>query len=160
MPAQNAIDRLFASEQKTNDYTVDEMLEEDDDMFLEGMSDESKSALYGRVTPKPQVEEVTEKTQELPIQQEEENTEEENTEENTEEDNEEPVEEVKRGRGRPRKETVEQPTVQQDNDVSIIMDALCMSVIEDLTRENYKFMNFTKEQTVVILNYMRKKLGE
>lgn len=151
MPAQNAIDRLFASEQKTNDYTVDEMLEEDDNMFLEGMSDESKSALYGRVTPKPQVEEVTEKTQELPIQQEE---------ENTEEDNEEPVEEVKRGRGRPRKETVEQPTVQQDNDVSIIMDALCMSVIEDLTRENYKFMNFTKEQTVVILNYMRKKLGE
>ena len=143
MPAQNAIDRLFASEQKTNDYTVDEMLEEDDDMFLEGMSDESKSALYGRVTPKPQVEEVTEKTQELPIQQEE---------ENIEEDNEEPVEEVKRGRGRPRKETVEQPTVQQDNDVSIIMDALCMSVIEDLTRENYKFMNFTKEQTMVILN--------
>ncbi len=151
MPAQNAIDRLFASEQKTNDYTVDEMLEEDDDMFLEGMSDESKSALYGRVTPKPQVEEVTEKTQELPIQQEE---------ENIEEDNEEPVEEVKRGRGRPRKETVEQPTVQQDNDVSIIMDALCMSVIEDLTRENYKFMNFTKEQTMVILNYMKKKLGE
>lgn len=151
MPAQNAIDRLFASEQKTNDYTVDEMLEEDDDMFLEGMSDESKSALYGRVTLKPRVEEVTEKTQELPIQQEE---------ENIEEDNEEPVEEVKRGRGRPRKETVEQPTVQQDNDVSIIMDALCMSVIEDLTRENYKFMNFTKEQTMVILNYMRKKLGE
>lgn len=151
MPAQNAIDRLFASEQKTNDYTVDEMLEEDDDMFLEGMSDESKSALYGRVTPKPQVEEVAEKTQELPIQQEE--------EENIEEDNEEPVEEVKRGRGRPRKETVEQPTVQQDNDVSIIMDALCMSVIEDLTRENYKFMNFTKEQTMVILNYMKKKLG-
>lgn len=151
MPAQNAIDRLFASEQKTNDYTVDEMLEEDDDMFLEGMSDESKSALYGRVTPKPQVEEVTEKTQELPIQQEE---------ENIEEDNEEPVEEVKRGRGRPRKETAEQPTVQQDNDVSIIMDALCMSVIEDLTRENYKFMNFTKEQTMVILNYMKKKLGE
>lgn len=151
MPAQNAIDRLFASEQKTNDYTVDEMLEEDDDMFLEGMSDESKSALYGRVTPKPQVEEVTEKTQELPIQQEE---------ENIEEDNEEPVEEVKRGRGRPRKETVEQPTVQQDNDVSIIMDALCMSVIEDLTKENYKFMNFTKEQTMVILNYMKKKLGE
>lgn len=151
MPAQNAIDRLFASEQKTNDYTVEEMLEEDDDMFLEGMSDESKSALYGRVTPKPQVEEVTEKTQELPIQQEE---------ENIEEDNEEPVEEVKRGRGRPRKETVEQPTVQQDNDVSIIMDALCMSVIEDLTRENYKFMNFTKEQTMVILNYMKKKLGE
>lgn len=151
MPAQNAIDRLFASEQKTNDYTVDEMLEEDDDMFLEGMSDESKTALYGRVVPKPHVEEVTEKTQELPIQQEE---------ENIEEDNEEPVEEVKRGRGRPRKETVEQPTVQQDNDVSIIMDALCMSVIEDLTRENYKFMNFTKEQTMVILNYMRKKLGE
>lgn len=151
MPAQNAIDRLFASEQKTNDYTVDEMLEEDDDMFLEGMSDESKSALYGRVTPKPQVEEVTEKTQELPIQQEE---------ENIEEDNEEPVEEVKRGRGRPRKETVEQPTVQQDNNVSIIMDALCMSVIEDLTKENYKFMNFTKEQTMVILNYMKKKLGE
>lgn len=151
MPAQNAIDRLFASEQKTNDYTVDEMLEEDDDMFLEGMSDESKTALYGRVTPKPQVEEVTEKTQELPIQQEE---------ENIEEDNEEPVEEVKRGRGRPRKETVEQPTVQQDNDVSIIMDALCMSVIEDLTKENYKFMNFTKEQTMVILNYMKKKLGE
>ena len=151
MPAQNAIDRLFASEQKTNDYTVDEMLEEDDDMFLEGMSDESKSALYGRVTPKPQVEEVTEKTQELPIQQEE---------ENIEEDNEEPVEEVKRGRGRPRKETVEQPTVQQDNDVSIIMDALCMSVIEDLTKENYKFMNFTKEQTMVILNYMKNKLGE
>ena len=151
MPAQNAIDRLFASEQKTNDYTVDEMLEEDDDMFLDGMSDESKSALYGRVTPKPQVEEVTEKTQELPIQQEE---------ENIEEDNEEPVEEVKRGRGRPRKETVEQPTVQQDNDVSIIMDALCMSVIEDLTKENYKFMNFTKEQTMVILNYMKKKLGE
>ena len=151
MPAQNAIDRLFASEQKTNDYTVDEMLEEDDDMFLEGMSEESKTALYGRVTPKPQVEEVTEKTQELPIQQEE---------ENIEEGNEEPVEEVKRGRGRPRKETVEQPTVQQDNDVSIIMDALCMSVIEDLTRENYKFMNFTKEQTMVILNYMKKKLGE
>lgn len=151
MPAQNAIDRLFASEQKTNDYTVDEMLEEDDDMFLEGMSDESKSALYGRVTPKPQVEEVTEKTQELPIQQ---------GEENIEEDNEEPVEEVKRGRGRPRKEAVEQSTPQQDNDVSIIMDALCMSVIEDLTRENYKFMNFTKEQTMVILNYMRKKLGE
>lgn len=151
MPAQNAIDRLFASEQKTNDYTVDEMLEEDDDMFLEGMSDESKSALYGRVTPKPPVEEVTEKTQELPIQQEE---------ENIEEDNEEPVEEVKRGRGRPRKETVEQSTPQQDNDVSIIMDALCMSVIEDLTRENYKFMNFTKEQTMVILNYMKKKLGE
>lgn len=151
MPAQNAIDRLFASEQKTNDYTVDEMLEEDDDMFLEGMSDESKSALYGRVTPKPQVEEVTEKTQELPIQQEE---------ENIEEDDEEPVEEVKRGRGRPRKETVEQPTPQQDNDVSIIMDALCMSVIEDLTKENYKFMNFTKEQTMVILNYMKKKLGE
>lgn len=150
MPAQNAIDRLFASEQKTNDYTVDEMLEEDDDMFLEGMSDESKSALYGRVTPKPQVEEV-EKTQELPIQQEE---------ENNEEDSEEPVEEVKRGRGRPRKETVEQSTPQQDNDVSIIMDALCMSVIEDLTRENYKFMNFTKEQTMVILNYMKKKLGE
>lgn len=150
MPAQNAIDRLFASEQKTNDYTVDEMLEEDDDMFLEGMSDESKTALYGRVVPKPHVEGV-EKTQELPIQQEE---------ENTEEDNEEPVEEVKRGRGRPRKETVEQPTVQQDNDVSIIMDALCMSVIEDLTRENYKFMNFTKEQTMVILNYMKKKLGE
>lgn len=150
MPAQNAIDRLFASEQKTNDYTVDEMLEEDDDMFLEGMSDESKTALYGRVAPKPQVEEV-EKTQELPIQQEE---------DTIEEDNEEPVEEVKRGRGRPRKETVEQPTVQQDNDVSIIMDALCMSVIEDLTRENYKFMNFTKEQTMVILNYMKKKLGE
>lgn len=150
MPAQNAIDRLFASEQKTNDYTVDEMLEEDDDMFLEGMSDESKSALYGRVTPKPQVEEV-EKTQELPIQQEEEDT--------IEEDN-EPVEEVKRGRGRPRKETVEQSIPQQDNDVSIIMDALCMSVIEDLTRENYKFMNFTKEQTMVILNYMKKKLGE
>lgn len=151
MPAQNAIDRLFASEQKTNDYTVDEMLEEDDDMFLEGMSDESKTALYGRVVPKPHVEEVVEKTQELPIQQEE---------EDIEEDNEEPVEEVKRGRGRPRKETVEQPTVQQDNDVSIIMDALCMSVIEDLTKENYKFMNFTKEQTMVILNYMRKKLGE
>lgn len=151
MPAQNAIDRLFASEQKTNDYTVDEMLEEDDDMFLEGMSDESKTALYGRVVPKPHVEETVEKTQELPIQQEE---------ENIEEDNEEPVEEVKRGRGRPRKETVEQPTVQQDNDVSIIMDALCMSVIEDLTKENYKFMNFTKEQTMVILNYMRKKLGE
>ena len=144
-------DRLFASEQKTNDYTVDEMLEEDDDMFLEGMSDESKNALYGRVVPKPHVEEVVEKTQELPIQQEE---------ENIEEDNEEPVEEVKRGRGRPRKETVEQSTVQQDNDVSIIMDALCMSVIEDLTRENYKFMNFTKEQTMVILNYMKKKLGE
>lgn len=151
MPAQNAIDRLFASEQKTNDYTVDEMLEEDDDMFLEGMSDESKSALYGRVTPKPHVEEV-EKTQELQIQQEE--------EENIEEEDNEPVEEVKRGRGRPRKETVEQSTTQQDNDVSIIMDALCMSVIEDLTRENYKFMNFTKEQTMVILNYMRKKLGE
>ena len=151
MPAQNAIDRLFASEQKTNDYTVDEMLEEDDDMFLEGMSDESKNALYGRVVPKPHVEEVVEKTQELPIQQEE---------ENIEEDNDEPVEEVKRGRGRPRKETVEQSTPQQDNDVSIIMDALCMSVIEDLTKENYKFMNFTKEQTMVILNYMKKKLGE
>lgn len=151
MPAQNAIDRLFASEQKTNDYTVDEMLEEDDDMFLEGMSDESKTALYGRVVPKPHVEEVVEKTQELPIQQEE---------ENIEEDNEEPVEEVKRGRGRPRKETVEQSTIQQDNDVSIIMDALCMSVIEDLSKENYKFMNFTKEQTMVILNYMKKKLGE
>ena len=150
MPAQNAIDRLFASEQKTNDYTVDEMLEEDDDMFLEGMSDESKTALYGRVVPKPHVEEV-EKTQELPIQQEE---------ESIEEDNEEPVEEVKRGRGRPRKETVEQSTPQQDNEVSIIMDALCMSVIEDLIKENYKFMNFTKEQTMVILNYMRKKLGE
>ena len=151
MPAQNAIDRLFASEQKTNDYTVDEMLEEDDDMFLEGMSEESKTALYGRVVPKPHVEEVVEKTQELPIQQEE---------ENIEEDNEEPVEEVKRGRGRPRKETVEQSTTQQDNDVAIIMDALCMSVIEDLTKENYKFMNFTKEQTMVILNYMKKKLGE
>lgn len=151
MPAQNAIDRLFASEQKTNDYTVDEMLEEDDDMFLEGMSEESKTALYGRVVPKPHVEEVVEKTQELPIQQEE---------ENIEEDNEEPVEEVKRGRGRPRKETVEQSTVQQDNDVSIIMDALCMSVIEDLTKENYRFMNFTKEQTMVILNYMKKKMGE
>ena len=151
MPAQNAIDRLFASEQKTNDYTVDEMLEEDDDMFLEGMSDESKTALYGRVVPKPHVEEVVEKTQELPVQQEE---------ETIEEDNEEPVEEVKRGRGRPRKETVEQSTIQQDNDVSIIMDALCMSVIEDLTKENYKFMNFTKEQTMVILNYMKKKLGE
>lgn len=151
MPAQNAIDRLFASEQKTNDYTVDEMLEEDDDMFLEGMSDESKTALYGRVVPKPHVEEVVEKTQELPVQQEE---------ETIEEDNEEPVEEVKRGRGRPRKETVEQSTIQQDNDVSIIMDALCMSVIEDLSKENYKFMNFTKEQTMVILNYMKKKLGE
>ena len=152
MPAQNAIDRLFASEQKTNDYTVDEMLEEDDDMFLEGMSEESKTALYGRVVPKPHVEEKVEKTQELPIQQDE--------EENIEEDNEEPVEEVKRGRGRPRKETVEQSTPQQDNDVSIIMDALCMSVIEDLTKENYKFMNFTKEQTMVILNYMKKKLEE
>ena len=150
MPTQNAIDRLFASGQKTNDYTVDEMLEEDDDVFLEGMSDESKTALYGRVVPKPHVEEV-EKTQELPTQQDE--------EENIEEDN-EPVEEVKRGRGRPRKETVEQSTPQQDNDVSIIMDALCMSVIEDLVRENYKFMNFTKEQTMVILNYMKKKLGE
>lgn len=69
-----------------------------------------------------------------------------------------PEPEQKRGRGRPRKESTEMG--QQKTDVSIILDALCMSVIDDLAKEGYTFMNFTEEQTLVILNYMKDKLGE
>lgn len=158
MPAQNALERILASSSESNDYSLDEMLNDDEDVFLENMSDESKNALYGRVTPKKTEEEKLEETQELPIQQmkEEQPKVEEVEKEEVKEVQPEP--EQKRGRGRPRKESTEME--QQKTDVSIILDALCMSVIDDLTKEGYTFMNFTEEQTLVILNYMKEKLGE
>lgn len=158
MPAQNALERILASSSESNDYSLDEMLNDDEDVFLENMSDESKNALYGRVTPKKTEEEKLEETQELPIQQvkEEQSKVEEVEKEEVKEVQPEP--EQKRGRGRPRKESTEME--QQKTDVSIILDALCMSVIDDLTKEGYTFMNFTEEQTLVILNYMKDKLGE
>lgn len=54
MPAQNALERILASSSESNDYSLDEMLNDDEDVFLENMSEESKNALYGRVTPKRQ----------------------------------------------------------------------------------------------------------
>lgn len=162
MPAQNALERILAGSSESNDYSLDEMLNDDEDVFLENMSDESKNALYGRVTPKKTEEEKLEETQELPIQQVKE--EQSKVEEVEKEEVKEAVKEVqpepeqKRGRGRPRKESTEME--QQKTDVSIILDALCMSVIDDLAKEGYTFMNFTEEQTLVILNYMKDKLGE
>lgn len=158
MPAQNALERILAGSSESNDYSLDEMLNDDEDVFLENMSDESKNALYGRVTPKKTEEEKLEETQELPIQQvkEEQSKVEEVEKEEVKEVQPEP--EQKRGRGRPRKESTEME--QQKTDVSIVLDALCMSVIDDLAKEGYTFMNFTEEQTLVILNYMKGKLGE
>lgn len=158
MPAQNALERILASSSESNDYSLDEMLNDDEDVFLENMSDESKNALYGRVTPKKTEEEKLEETQELPIQQSKEEQPKVEEVEKEEVKEVQPEPEQKRGRGRPRKESTEME--QQKTDVSIILDALCMSVIDDLTKEGYTFMNFTEEQTLVILNYMKEKLGE
>lgn len=158
MPAQNALERILASSSESNDYSLDEMLNNDEDVFLENMSDESKNALYGRVTPKKTEEEKLEETQELPIQQKKEEQTKVEEVEKEEVKEVQPEPEQKRGRGRPRKESTEME--QQKTDVSIILDALCMSVIDDLTKEGYTFMNFTEEQTLVILNYMKEKLGE
>ena len=158
MPAQNALERILASSSESNDYSLDEMLNDDEDVFLENMSDESKNALYGRVTPKKTEEEKLEETQELPIQQKKEEQTKVEEVEKEEVKEVQPEPEHKRGRGRPRKESTEME--QQKTDVSIILDALCMSVIDDLTKEGYTFMNFTEEQTLVILNYMKEKLGE
>lgn len=158
MPAQNALERILASSSESNDYSLDEMLDDDEDVFLENMSDESKNALYGRVTPKKTEEEKLEETQELPIQQSKEEQPKVEEVEKEEVKEVQPEPEQKRGRGRPRKESTEME--QQKTDVSIILDALCMSVIDDLTKEGYTFMNFTEEQTLVILNYMKEKLGE
>ena len=158
MPAQNALERILASSSESNDYSLDEMLNDDEDVFLENMSDESKNALYGRVTPKKTEEEKLEETQELPIQQVKEGQSKVEEVEKEEVKEVQPEPEQKRGRGRPRKESTEME--QQKTDVSIILDALCMSVIDDLAKEGYTFMNFTEEQTLVILNYMKDKLGE
>lgn len=158
MPAQNALERILASSSESNDYSIDEMLNDDEDVFLENMSDESKNALYGRVTPKKTEEETLEETQELPIQQSKEEQPKVEEVEKEEVKEVQPEPEQKRGRGRPRKESTEME--QQKTDVSIILDALCMSIIDDLTKEGYTFMNFTEEQTLVILNYMKEKLGE
>ena len=165
MSVQTALDRLL-SDSKHQDYTIDEMLDEENnqDVFLESMSDDSKSALYGRVSPKKQGDDL-DKTQEIPVQVDTNDFEHVETgevkEDAQEESQEEKHQEVKRGRGRPKKETTEHGFNQSTDDkYNPIMDALSMSVINTLQKENYTIMGFSKEHMKLIFDYMKDKLGE
>lgn len=85
-------------------------------------------------------------------------------------------EEPKRGRGRPRKypiQDTEQSTKEEQpveekvvikeekqsiNSMSAFMDSLAKDVIEDLKKSDYKTRNYSKEQMLVILNYILEKI--
>ena len=168
MSVQTALDRLLSDSNKHQEYSMEEMLDDENnqDVFLDGMSEESKNALYGRVTPKKQEDDL-DKTQEIPVQvdtSDYEQVEPEQEEEVEEETKEEKSHEVKRGRGRPRKETAEKVSsheeVDSEDKYNPIINALSISVIDNLIKENYTIMGFSNEHMKLIFEYMKEKLGE
>lgn len=162
MSVQTALDRLLSDSNKHQEYSMEEMLDDENnqDVFLEGMSEESKNALYGRVTLKKQEDDL-EKTQEIPVQVDTSDYEQVEPEEETKE---EKSHEVKRGRGRPRKETADRVSsheeVYSEDKYNPIINALSISVIDNLIKENYTIMGFSNEHMKLIFEYMKDKLGE
>lgn len=171
--AKNALERLFEDAQHQSNldesqYSIDEQLEVEDDEFLNAMSDESKAAFLSKIQKVNLDEEPVEV--DVPIEEEnyldstidEENEYEEPIiEENIEED------QPKRGRGRPRKIPIEEQNtvknLETDNDIKInsmneFMDSLAVDLIEDLKKSNYQTRNYSKEQMLVILNYLKEKI--
>lgn len=152
----NALERLYA-ESLTKDeqqYSTEDLLDsEEGENFFEKMSNESKDYLMSKIQ-KVELEEVQ--------LEEPEPTVEDIFDEDEEE--EEIVEEPKRGRGRPRKiQTTDDEVSTSTQNVPItslnmFMDSLAKDLINELRTSNYKTRNFSREQMLVILNYLEEKI--
>lgn len=166
--ARDALERLFNDVTRhqnldKSQYSLDEQIEADEGEFLDAMSEESKNVFLSRVQKveleDDEEEEIIEEENEEPLD--EEDYEEEEIEEEVEE-------QPKRGRGRPRKTPVEEQPVEQVytevpkqqniNSMNEFMDSLAKDLIEDLKKSNYQTRNYSKEQMLVILNYIKEKI--
>ena len=188
--SSNALERLYQDATLMNNdepqYSTEELLNVDDEKsFLENMSSESKDFLLSKIqqVTLDDVDEIEEDAlEELPIEEEEVNTiEEEFIEDTFEEDTfeeevfeEEPVieqeveQEVKRRRGRPRKEETLQVIKEEEeeerkmperiNSLNMFMDSLARDLIQELRDKQYETRNFNREQMLVILDYLEKKI--
>lgn len=148
-------DSLNSSGQNfSSTYSMEEEIEDEDDNFIDMMSQKSKEALFSKVPQPVSLEEDENEIEEQePVQEEDED----------EQLQEEPVEiEQKRGRGRPRKEETTyvkpQPQKPISNKFEFFMDSLAKDLIEELKESNYRTRNFNKEQMMVILNYLEEKI--
>lgn len=161
--AENALERLYADSASMNEnkYSADDLLDaEGEENFIEKMSTESKDFLLSKIQ-KVELDEA-------PIEDEEFSSIDDFIDDDVveDEDDEEEtiVEEPKRGRGRPRKNPVEEETTSikaqptKVSDLDSFMDSLAKDLIEELRASNYKTRNFSQEQMLVILNYLEEKI--
>jgi hypothetical protein len=156
----NALEKLYADMNRehssTEEYSIDELLEsENNQSIFDIMGDEAKNSIMSKIE-KVDLDEVPEV--------------ENNNFNNVEIDAQVNIEpqEVKRGRGRPRKEETLQSSREDDNDekrvsesihsLDMFMDSLAKDLIQELRDKKYETRNFSREQMLVILEYIEKKI--
>ena len=170
----NALERLYSDMNRSEEsqYSIDELMEaENNSSILDIMGNESKEYLMSKIQKVELDDFEPEKFEVQPIDNELEPKEpelEEELFEDLEQSQEiEEVQEVKRGRGRPRKEETVQVKDNDDEDkklpVSIssldkFMDSLARDLIQELRDKKYETRNFNREQMLVILDYLEKKI--
>lgn len=166
--AKDALERLFedaVSSSEQSQYSLEDQLNFEDDDFITSMSDQAKDAMSTRIQ-KIELDEDEIETDEFEVNDNE-------TILNDDSIESEVIEEepVKRGRGRPRKNPLpeeseeenkeENKEVKEKQNIKIdsmdeFMESLALDLIEELKTSNYKTRNFSKNQMLVILNYMEK----
>lgn len=164
MSEKTALERLYEDTNSLHNdgsqYSVEDLLDmEDEGTILNRMSNESKETLFSKIE---KVELDDEQAFEEPELNEEpfEEIEVEQIPEVEE------VQEVKRGRGRPRKEeTVQVKDDDEDRKLPVsissldkFMDSLAKDLIQELRDKKYETRNFNREQMLVILDYLEKKI--
>ena len=158
MMANDALERLFNSNnQEQSNYSLDEQMESaNDDDFLEGMSDSSKSALFKAT-------EVT--LDEIDTSQDEEDdgiilSKVEEVEKNENKDlfnNIGNTEKTPRKKRKPKTNIEQKESSNISSNCNPIMDQLAKDIIDDLRKRNYKISRFDDSMMELIFAYMYNK---
>lgn len=172
--AQDALSRLAEASDKHEDISIDEQLNsalENEESILDGMGIASKAALYEKLKPlevedsdedekkvAQQIEEVkyTKEEEEPQIEEVEPEPQKEPEKEPEKEIKEEKVEQKKPKRKTKKKE--KKQVEEKDEILETLLDKLADSLLDDLIDSKYKFLNFDKKQTELIIEHIKESL--
>ena len=168
MEQKSALERLYEESGALNNpapqYSVDDLLniDDEDNSFLNNMSSEGKETLFSKIEQVSLDDEIKEVEPNSSTDQLD------NIfgREEVKEEREEEVQEVKRGRGRPRKDENLQANKEDEDEKEPVkissldkfMDSLAKDLIQELRDKKYETRNFNREQMLVILDYLEKKI--
>ena len=162
---KDALQRLYEDSSSLSNlekfqYSLDEQLDglQEEEDFIGTMGKDAQETLMSKIQKVEMDEEEKEKISNFLNEDVEEDSFKEDDEEEGIEESEEEIE-VKRGRGRPRKNPEEstQP-LKTSNNFNAFMDSLARDLVKELKNSNYTTRNFSREQMLVILDYLEKKI--